>query len=249
MTQYLNTEQIDSGNGKRIEITALHVVDKCLSGYDLVISNLPDMIVTHFILMLVLISDDQMQGLIFQRIQNKALDQIFRHKMRLARQWRNDLVICALERVRFHEDIFAEVLRGINPGQETPVVEAPKTAEEAPDPVIEEQTAVSNIIPLNGAALDSHDILGELVLALQLEQVDGKHKPPDRNYKRFVRWIVDNNYDDYLTQSNFFKFIDCPVKEENIKRYYREAREKRSLKKLQEKEKNREIRQNGLKRY
>jgi len=69
-------------------------------------------------------------------------------------------------------------------------------------------------------------ILTELINSLQLDPnpINGKYRPASGNYKQFVSWIVENNYDDYLTPDNFFTFIYCTVKEENIKRYFREAR-------------------------
>jgi hypothetical protein len=241
MTQYLNTEKTDSGNGKQVETKAIHVADKCLSGNDLIIGNLPDMPISHFVLLLVLISDSQMEELVFQRIQNKTLDRVFRHKMRIARQWKNDLVMCALARVRFYEDIFREILREIKPEQKPQETETLKPAMGAPDPVITGQPAELNVVPFGGAACDMQEILKELVSALQLdpEPIDGKHRPSGGNYKGFVRWIVDNNYDDYLTPKNFFTYIYCTVEKESIKRAYRDAREKRLLEKLIEKEKNR----------
>jgi hypothetical protein len=244
---------MDSGNGKQIDTEACHVTGKCLSGDELVIGRLPDMPITHFVLMLVLIPDNQMEELVFQRIQNKALDRVFRHKMRLARQWRNELTLFALKRVRFYEDMFSEILREIKPEQKPQATEAgePDILSEAPDPVLAEQPAELNVVPFNEAVCDMQEILRELVSALQLDPVpiNGKYKPPHENYKGFVMWIVDNNYDDYLTAKNFLTYIHCPRKEESIRRYYREAEEKQETKKLIEKEKNREIRQNGPIRY
>ena len=67
----------------------------------------------------------------------------------------------------------------------------------------------------------------ELIDQLQLDHIpiNGKYRPASGNYKKFVYWIVDNKYDEILTQDNFFTFIHCTVKEENIKRYFREAQD------------------------
>jgi len=72
-------------------------------------------------------------------------------------------------------------------------------------------------------------ILTELINKLQLDPkpIDGKYRPASGDYKQFVYWIVDNEYDKFLTKDNFFTFIHCTIKEENIKRYFRDAKEER----------------------
>ena len=61
----------------------------------------------------------------------------------------------------------------------------------------------------------------------------GKLKPGPRegrylqlcgNDKKFIRWIVENNYDGELTPDNYFEYIHCMRTEETIKRYFRSAR-------------------------
>jgi len=72
-------------------------------------------------------------------------------------------------------------------------------------------------------------ILTELIGALQLdpEPIDGKYRPASDDYKQFVYWIVNNNYDEFLTKDNFFTFIHCTIKKEYITRYFREAKDER----------------------
>jgi len=61
-------------------------------------------------------------------------------------------------------------------------------------------------------------------LQLKHDMINGKYCPTN-NEKAFVRWIVDNNYDDVLTPGNYFSFIHSKVKEETVKKYFREARD------------------------
>jgi hypothetical protein len=72
-------------------------------------------------------------------------------------------------------------------------------------------------------------ILNELIEELQLDPnpISGKYRPASGDYKQFVYWIVNNNYDEILTENNFFTFIHCTIKEENVKRYFREARDEK----------------------
>jgi len=69
-------------------------------------------------------------------------------------------------------------------------------------------------------------ILQEIIDKLQLEPkpINGKYRPSSGDYKQFVNWIVDNRYDDYLSEKNFFTFIHCTIEKESINRYFREAR-------------------------
>ena len=70
-------------------------------------------------------------------------------------------------------------------------------------------------------------VIQELIDALQLEArpIEGKYRPTSGNDSKFVSWIVNNKYDTYLTQDNYFTFIHCSLDPETIKRYYRYARE------------------------
>jgi len=72
-------------------------------------------------------------------------------------------------------------------------------------------------------------ILNELIEALQLDPnpINRKYRPATNNYKQFIYWIVNNNYDDFLTEDNFFTFIHCTIKKENVKRYFRDARDEK----------------------
>jgi hypothetical protein len=69
-------------------------------------------------------------------------------------------------------------------------------------------------------------IIQELIGELQLypDPIDGKHKPI-KNDRKFIRWLVENNYDERLTEDNYLTFINCTLKEETINRYFREARD------------------------
>lgn len=72
------------------------------------------------------------------------------------------------------------------------------------------------------------EIIQELIDTLQLEPepIGGKYQPT-KNDRKFVFWIVDNKYDDYLTQDNYFNFIRCNLEENTIKRYFQEAKDER----------------------
>jgi hypothetical protein len=67
-------------------------------------------------------------------------------------------------------------------------------------------------------------IIKELIGALQLkpEPKEGRYIPTN-SIPQFIKWIVENKYDEYLNQNNFLKFIYCDLKEETIKRYFRDA--------------------------
>lgn len=69
-------------------------------------------------------------------------------------------------------------------------------------------------------------VIQELIDALQLktQPIDGKYCPTIP-HKDFIFWLVNNDYDVYLTQDNYFTFIHCSLDSETIKRAYREARD------------------------
>jgi len=63
------------------------------------------------------------------------------------------------------------------------------------------------------------------LLQLEAIPIEGKYRPTCGNDRSFVIWLVNNEYDTYLTQDNYFTFIHCSLDPETIKRYYRDARE------------------------
>ena len=73
-------------------------------------------------------------------------------------------------------------------------------------------------------------IIQEIIESLQLKPhpIDGKYELAADNHKQFVIWLVNNNYNEYLTQDNYFEFIHCRLDAETIKRYYREARNEKN---------------------
>jgi len=48
-------------------------------------------------------------------------------------------------------------------------------------------------------------VIKEIIEALQLNSIpiNGKYSPASGDYKQFIYWIVDNNYDEILTEDIF----------------------------------------------
>ena len=103
---------------------------------------------------------------------------------------------------------------------ESPNTKILKRLEKKFDKLIAEQNNNHELTP---------KIIGELIDNLQLkpEPINGKYRPTSDNDRQFVFWIVENNYDDYLSSDNYFLIIHCNLKKDTINRYFLEARDER----------------------
>ena len=70
-------------------------------------------------------------------------------------------------------------------------------------------------------------VICELIEAMKLDPkpINGRYKIAGISDREFVNWIVKEKYSEFLTQDNYFTYIHSEIKEETIKRYYREAEE------------------------
>ena len=90
-----------------------------------------------------------------------------------------------------------------------------------------ERIKAEPVKPAPGDNLNKNTIIKELRDALVLKNdlsENGKCIHNQSSDRVFVKWIVDNNYDDFVTEKNYFDIFECKLKMNTIQRYFEDAR-------------------------